>query len=117
MAKSGVSLPKCSQSPLTTSIQALCQQYNALAAAYNALTDEYNGTASRRNNWAASNRRASNATRSRQLPRVVGMRQGRIVAHDDHQPISRDSLALPRECRDRRVRAELIVIDVRCVST
>lgn len=57
MAKSGVSLPKCSQSSLTTSIQALCQQYNALAAAYNALTDEYNGTASRRNNLADEHHR------------------------------------------------------------
>ena len=57
MAKSGVSLPKCSQSPLTTSIQALCQRYNALAAANNALTDEYNGTASRRNNLADEHNR------------------------------------------------------------
>jgi seryl-tRNA synthetase len=57
MAKSGVSLPKCSQSPLTTSIQALCQRYNALAAADNALTDEYNGTASRRNNLADEHNR------------------------------------------------------------
>jgi chromosome segregation ATPase len=43
MAKSGASPPNCSQSRLTSSIQALCQQYNALVAAYNALADQHNG--------------------------------------------------------------------------
>ena len=57
MAKSGASPPKCSQSPLTSSIQALCQQYAALVAAYNLLADEHNGTASRRNSLAEEHHR------------------------------------------------------------
>lgn len=50
MAKSGASPPKCSQSRLTSWIEALCQQYNALVAADNALVDQHNGAVSRRNN-------------------------------------------------------------------
>jgi len=70
MAKSGASLPKCSQSPLTSSIQVLCEQYNALVAAYNALADEYNGTASRRNDLAAEHNR------------VVGVTNGLVEAYN-----------------------------------
>ena len=57
MAKSGASPPKCSQSPLTSSIQTLCRQYDALVAAHNALADEHNGTASRRNSLAEEHHR------------------------------------------------------------
>jgi chromosome segregation ATPase len=57
IAKSGASPPNCSQSRLTTSIQALCQQYNALVVAYNALADQHNGAVSRRNNLADEHNR------------------------------------------------------------
>ena len=57
MAKSGASPPTCSQSRLTSSIQALCQQYNALVAAYNALADQHNGAVSRRNHLAEEHKR------------------------------------------------------------
>jgi len=49
MAKSGASSTNCSQSRLTSWIQALCQQYNALIAVYNALVDQHSGAVSRRN--------------------------------------------------------------------
>jgi predicted secreted Zn-dependent protease len=57
MAKSGASPLNCSQSRLTSSIQALCQQYNALVAAYNALADQHNGAVSRRNKLADEHKR------------------------------------------------------------
>jgi predicted secreted Zn-dependent protease len=57
MAKSGVSPPNCSQSRLTSRIQALCQQYNALIAAYNALVEQSNGAVSRRNSLADEHNR------------------------------------------------------------
>ena len=49
MAKSGASLPKCSQARLPRWIEALCQQYNALVAANNALVGQHNGAVVRRN--------------------------------------------------------------------
>ena len=47
MAKAGASPPKCSQSRLTSWIEALCQQYNALVAADNRIIGEHNGAVSR----------------------------------------------------------------------
>ncbi len=57
MAKSGAAPPTCSQSRLTSRIQALCQQYNTLVAAHNALVDQHNGAVSRRNSLADEHNR------------------------------------------------------------
>ena len=64
MAKSSASLPSCSQSRLTSGVQALCQQFNGLAAAYSALDDQHNRTVSRRNNLAGEHNRIVAATNS-----------------------------------------------------
>lgn len=64
MAKSGASLPNCSQSRVTSWIQALCQQYNALVAANSALVDQHNGAVSRRNNLADEHNRVVAVTNS-----------------------------------------------------
>src|SRR6266851_1143992 len=53
----------------------------------------------RANSRAASKRRASNAATSRRPWRVLAMPQHGIVPDDDHQSISRESLAGPLQRR------------------
>lgn len=64
MAKSGASQPSCSQSRLTSGIQALCQRYNGRATAYRALVDQHSKTVSRRNNLADEHNHLVAATNS-----------------------------------------------------